>query len=88
MLLSNPSNPVFKAVLGNSFPEQFPMRWHDSVAVRLGLQHQLNERHILRTGYVYHPNVIPDATLTPFIQAVVEHSLSCGYGWRTSNYLR
>ncbi len=86
MLLSNPSNPVFKAVLGNSFPEQFPMRWHDSVAVRLGLQHQLNERHILRTGYVYHPNVIPDATLTPFIQAVVEHSLSCGYGWRTSNY--
>jgi long-chain fatty acid transport protein len=86
MLLSNPSNPVFQAVLGNSFPEQFPLRWHDSVAVRLGLQHQLSQRHILRGGYVYHPNVIPEETLTPFIQAIVEHSLSAGYGWRTGDY--
>ncbi len=86
MLLSNPSNPIFQAVLGNSLPERFPLEWRDSLAVRLGLQHALGRSHILRTGYVYHPNVIPDETLTPYIQAIVEHSLSCGYGWRTKDY--
>lgn len=86
MLLSNPSNPVYQAVLGNSIPEQFPLKWHDSVAVRLGVQHTLAERHIFRAGYAGHPNPIPAETLTPFIQAVVEHSLSCGYGWRNGDY--
>lgn len=86
MLLSNPTNPVFQALLGNSIPERFPLQWRDSVSVRLGVQHALNERHIVRAGYVVHPNVIPDETLTPYIQAIVEHSVSCGYGYRFGEY--
>jgi long-chain fatty acid transport protein len=86
LLLSNPTNPVFQAVLGNSIPERFPLQWSDSVAVRVGVQHSLCNCQTLRAGYVYHPNVIPAETLTPYIQAIVQHSLSCGYGWRVGDY--
>lgn len=86
MLLSNPNNPVFQGVIGNSLPERFPLNWRDSVAVRLGLQRGLCHGRVIRAGYVYHRNVIPDETLTPFVQATVEHSLSAGYGWRAGNY--
>ncbi len=86
LLLSNPTNPVFQAVIGNSLPERFPLNWHDSVAVRLGAQHGLDNGRIIRAGYVYHRNPIPDETLTPFIQATLEHSVSCGYGWQVGNY--
>ena len=30
---------------------------------------------------VYHRNPIPDDTLTPFIQATLQHAVSVGYGW-------
>ena len=86
MLLSNPTNPVFLSILGSSLPETFPLKWRDSVAVRMGVQHSISESRIIRAGYVAHPNVIPASTLSPFIQAIVEHSLSCGYGWRVGDY--
>jgi long-subunit fatty acid transport protein len=40
----------------------------------------------LRLGYVYHRNPIPDGTLTPFIQATLEHAISVGYGWRFGDW--
>jgi long-subunit fatty acid transport protein len=79
--LSNPSNPGFGALLGPRFPERFPLEWDDSVAVRLGFQRRFCNGSVFRTGYVYHPNPIPDETLTPFIQSIVEHTVSVGYGW-------
>lgn len=84
--LTNPSNPVFEAVLGPVLPERFPLDWSDSVAVRLGYQRFLSNGHVFRTGYVYHPNPIPNDTLTPFIQSTVEHSVSVGYGWQTGPF--
>ncbi|MCA9139546.1 MAG: outer membrane protein transport protein [Planctomycetales bacterium] len=86
LVFSNPSNPAFQATLGNAFPEVFPLNWRDSVAVRLGLQRQLSIGGVARAGYVYHRNVIPEETLTPFIQATVEHSISFGYGWKVGDY--
>ena len=86
MLLSNPTHPAFQATLGNAFPEVFPMNWRDSVALRLGIQRKLCSGAVARAGYVYHRNVIPAETLTPFIQATVEHSISLGYGWQVGDY--
>ncbi|MFC1757745.1 OmpP1/FadL family transporter [Planctomycetota bacterium] len=86
MTLSDPTNPLFRAVLGPQVPERFPLSWKDSVAVRTGVQRRLGNGKVVRAGYVYHPNPIPDETLTPFIQATVEHSVSVGYGWQWAGY--
>ena len=86
LTLTNPSNPIFAAALGPVVPERFPLAWNDSVAVRLGYQRFLGNGRVIRTGYVYHPNPIPDATLTPFIQSIVEHTVSVGYGWQTGPF--
>ncbi len=86
MTLTNPSNPVFAAVLGPVVREYFPFNWDDSVAVRTGFQRLLRNGHIFRTGYVYHDNPIPTGTLTPFVQATVEHAVSVGYGFQYGSY--
>ena len=86
MSLTAPTNPVFLNVLGPQLPERFPLEWRDSLSVRTGLQRRFCNGSTLRLGYVYHRNPIPDATLTPFIQSTVEHTVSAGYGWQRGNY--
>jgi long-chain fatty acid transport protein len=78
--LSDPSSPVFAAVVGNELKEQFPLRWKDTFTTKLGVEHELDPSSTFRAGYVYHQNPIPNSTLTPFIQATLEHALSVGYG--------
>jgi long-chain fatty acid transport protein len=78
----DPSNPAFLALLGQQYDERFPLRWRDSVSVRVGMEQQLSNNRVIRTGYVYHRNPIPDSTLTPFIQATLEHAVSLGYGFQ------
>jgi len=78
---SQPTNPII-AALAPSLQEQFPLNWRDSVSVRLGAEYQLCCCRTLRAGYAYHRNPIPDDTLTPWIQATLEHAVSLGYGWK------
>lgn len=74
--LNNPTNPLFPAIY-----EQFPLRWRDTVSVRVGFEQQLSRGRVFRCGYVYHQNPVPLGTLTPYIQATLEHAFSMGYGW-------
>lgn len=83
MTLQDPENPVFAAVIGNRLEEQFPLRWRDTISVKLGVERDLARGSVLRAGYVYHRNPIPEETLTPFIQTTLEHAFSFGYGWQT-----
>ncbi len=71
-------------VLFPDIHETLPLGWKDTLSVKLGWEHTLENDHIVRAGYVYHRNPIPNATLTPYIQAIFEHSFSLGYGfqWR------
>lgn len=78
--LSNPDHPAFQAMLGPEFQERYPLKWRDSVSFRLGWEEIVSERNIVRCGYTYHRNPIPDGTLTPFIPAVLEHAFSAGWG--------
>jgi long-chain fatty acid transport protein len=78
--LSNPSNPVFAAVLGPSFVERYPLAWRDGVSLRVGYEEVMTDCNVLRFGYAYHRNQIPEATLTPFIPAILEHAFSVGWG--------
>jgi hypothetical protein len=38
---------------------------------------------VLRAGYVYNSNQVPDGTLTPYVPAILEHgvSIGCGRTW-------
>jgi long-subunit fatty acid transport protein len=74
--LRDPSNAAFPET-----DDHYPLNWRDSVSVRLGYEHELACERTLRFGYVYHRNPVPADTLTPFIQAILEHSVSVGYGW-------
>jgi len=84
--LSDASNPVFAQVLGPQIQETMPLAWRDTVSVRVGYEHFLTERQVVRAGYIYHRNPIPDGTLAPFIQTTLEHSPSIGYGWQNECY--
>lgn len=82
----NPTNPVFGAVVGPQYDERFPLQWRDTISVRVGYELLLPNDRTLRLGYVYHRNPIPDETLTPYIQATLEHGVSAGYGWFWNEY--
>lgn len=77
--LTNPTNPAFNA-LGSPIRESLALRWKDSISVRLGMEQALSPCSVARCGYAYHPNQVPEGTLTPFIPAILEHAFSVGYG--------
>ncbi|MEN6493784.1 MAG: outer membrane protein transport protein [Thermoguttaceae bacterium] len=79
--LSNPSNLMFPAIY-----EQFPLRWHDTASVRLGYEWILAGGSVVRVGYDYHRNPVPVGTLSPYIQATLEHAFSLGYGWTWNSW--
>jgi long-chain fatty acid transport protein len=79
--LTSPSNPLVAMVAGPSLQEEFPLHWRDSVSVRVGYEQHWPAGRVMRLGYVYHRNPIPNEMLTPFIQTTLEHTFSIGYGW-------
>lgn len=82
--LANPTNGMF-APFG-PISDQFPLHWRDSVSLRAGYEYFFRPGRVLRAGYVYHPNQIPEGTLTPYIPAILEHAFSIGYGRRLGNW--
>jgi long-chain fatty acid transport protein len=72
--LTSPRNPNFPELV-----DRLPLRWRDTVSVRLGYERQVAIGGTLRFGYAHHRNPIPNATLTPFIQGTLENSFSVGY---------
>jgi long-chain fatty acid transport protein len=78
LIMQNPNNPNVPPVIA----QQLPLNWRDTVSVRLGFEQELTQSSVLRTGYVYHRNPVPEATLTPMIPGILEHAFSAGYGYR------
>jgi long-subunit fatty acid transport protein len=81
MTLANPTTPGFPPLV-----ESLPLAWRDSVSVRLGFEQEVFSGQTFRCGYVYHRNPVPDSTLTPWIQATLEHAFSTGYGWQYNGW--
>ncbi len=79
---SQSTNPAYDLVVGPVIYERFPLNWRDTVSVRLGHEHFFTPHNVLRLGYIYHRNPIPESTLTTYIQATLEHAFSVGYGRR------
>ena len=76
--LSNASNPMIRPL--GTVSDSFKLDWDDSISVRTGYEHRLSPNSIGRLGYTYTSPTIPDATLTTFIPATIEHTFSVGYG--------
>lgn len=84
LVLYDPSNPAIAAILagaGESLPmtQAFPMRWTNTVSMRLGYETDVTDLDTLRCGYVYHSSPSPDSTLNPYFDGVLKHAFSIGY---------
>jgi long-chain fatty acid transport protein len=81
--LKNGNNPTFDMLAGTTRPrDRFPLEWHDSYTVRLGGELNVTPLDVVRAGYIYITNPVPDRTLTPLIPAILQHAFSVGYGHR------
>lgn len=78
--LSNGDNPAFDAAAGPVIVDSFPLDWDDNFTIRVGGEVYLSEADTVRAGYIYMTNPVPDSTLTPLIPAILEHSVTVGYG--------
>jgi long-chain fatty acid transport protein len=82
LVFSNPSNPMVPALVpGGVLRDSLAMRWDDSVSLRLGYEWDTSDALTWRVGYVYHDSPVPDATLNPFLDGVLEHALNVGASW-------
>lgn len=76
---SNPNNP--------SAPPSVDLRsdanWKDQWVVAFGLAYEvIKEKLILRTGYNFGNNPVPDENLSPLTQVITEHHFAAGIGYR------
>jgi long-chain fatty acid transport protein len=78
MQFSSPSNLGLPPVIQNTLP----LDWRDSVSLRLGYEFELDDVSIWRVGYVYHASPVPNSTLNPYLDGVLEHAFSIGYSRR------
>jgi hypothetical protein len=47
--------------------------------MRLGYEWEPTDLDTWRVGYTYHGSPVPDSTLNPFLDGVLEHGFSVGY---------
>jgi long-subunit fatty acid transport protein len=85
--LSNSSLPIFTQMLGPTIYDAFPLGWDDTVSLRLGYEWERNPRDVYRLGYVYHESPVPNETLCPYIDGVLEHAFTVGYSRRCTGYI-
>jgi long-chain fatty acid transport protein len=77
MRLSNPSNENLAPL--TPVEDRFPMRWRDTMSVRVGYEWSPTCCDTFRFGYVYHDSPAPDETLNPWLDGVLEHVFSLGW---------
>ncbi len=56
--------------------------WRDQYVMSIGAAYQWNEAMILRAGYNYGRNPIPNETLSPLLAPITEHHLLAGFSYR------
>lgn len=84
--LSDGSNPLFDALLGSTVRDTFPLGWADAIAYRIGYEYSPTPRDVMRLGFVYHDNPIPNSTLIPNLAGILEYVVSVGYGHLWKNW--
>lgn len=85
--LSNGTNDDLNALVrSDKLHDDVPLEWDDQFIVRVGLEYAVSERWSIRAGYAHGNNPIPAATLTPLTDAITEHTVSAGFGYRRAPF--
>jgi long-chain fatty acid transport protein len=83
---TNPSNPLAPPQVNLNIP----FNWKDQVVVAVGFSYSVlqesswkeKDRLVLRAGYNYSNNPVPNETLSPLWPLINEHHFSAGIGFR------
>ena len=75
----NPTNPLIPLLTPLPIKDALPLNWTNSVSLRLGYEWQPTDLETWRVGYTYHGSPVPDSTLNPYLDGVLEHGFSVGY---------
>jgi long-chain fatty acid transport protein len=59
-----------------------PLNWKNSIDLGMGATYKLSPAWLVRAGYLFSENSMPDSTYTPSIPAYDRHIFSLGLGWR------
>ncbi|GEP45586.1 OmpP1/FadL family transporter [Brevifollis gellanilyticus] len=62
--------------------KRVPLQYKDSIDLGTAVSYKLNEAWIVRSGYLFSENSMPDKYFTPAIPAYDRHIFSLGVGWR------
>jgi len=80
----DPDGPAATPIIA----QDTPLDWRDQYVVAFGLAYDLGEHTILRAGYNYGRNPIPDETLSPLLPNIAEHHLTVGAGHQLTDHWR
>ncbi len=77
--LSNGSSTNVNTMIGSSsINVDFPMDWENSLNLKLGAEYAINDGIVVRAGYAYNQNPVPETTVFPVFPAVVENHIMLG----------
>ncbi len=75
--------PLDTSNSNNLLPQSsVPLKWRNSIDLGTGATYKLNDQWLLRAGYLFSENSMPDSTYTPAIPAYDRHIFSVGVGWK------
>lgn len=67
---------------------EFPLAWKDAYAFKIGGEFDVTPNFILRAGYAYNTNPIPEETLISILPAILEHHIMAGMSYSiTKNWI-
>jgi len=73
---SKPDNPAAPPTLENAIDNN----WRDQYVIAVGTAYRWNDRTLLRAGYNYGRNPIPNENLNPLLNTIAVHHLTLGFG--------
>lgn len=81
---SDPDNPAAP----NRLDLRTQLNWRDQYVFAVGAAYDLTSRTVLRCGYNYARNPIPDGHLSPLLSTINQHHLTLGGGYQLSKTWR
>jgi len=65
---------------------RIPFKWESSFFYEAGVQYEINEMWVLRGGYIFSENTVPNSTFSPAVPDSNRHVFSAGAGWAWKNF--
>ena len=77
--MTNGTNANINKMIGsNAINMDFPLKWRNTVIVKIGGEYNFTNQFTMRLGYAYGSNPVPNTTIFPVFPAVVENHLTLG----------